>query len=95
MRSKAILVLNLGHLGRPRAPKSGPRAAKSFPRASQERPGAAQERPREPQERQKVSQEGPRATTTDPRGAQQVRKDNEKITRAVQAKQANEKRTKR
>ena len=76
-------------------PKSAQERPKSLPRASQERPRAAQERPREPQERQKVSQEGPRAAKTDPRGAQQVRKDNGKITRAVQAKQADEKGTKR
>ena len=85
-----LMVFACGSKIVPRAAKSGPRAAKSLPRASQERPRAAQERPREPQERQKVTQEGPRAAKTDPRGAQEVRKenekDNEKITRAVQAK---------
>ena len=66
----------------PRAAKSGPRAAKSLPRA----PKSGQEQPREAQERQKVSQDGPRAAKTDPRRAQEVRKEIEKITRAVQAK---------
>ena len=70
----------------PRAAKSGPRAAKSLPRASQERPRAAQERPREPQE-------GPRAAKTDPRGAQEVRKDNEGRATAAGGRKENEKMT--
>ena len=64
-------------------PKIAPRAAKSGPRAPKSRPRAAQEHPREPQE-------GPRVAKSDPRRPQDTRKESEKITRAVQAKQAAE-----
>ena len=48
--SKAILVLNLGHLGRPRAPQERPRPAQDRPRADQDRPRAGQDRPKSGQE---------------------------------------------
>ena len=66
---------------RPRPPKSGPRGPKSGPRE-------AKSGLRGPQER-------PRAAKSDPRGPQDARKESEKVTRAVQAKQAAEKRAKR
>ena len=62
----------------PRAAKSSTRAAKSLPRAAQERPRAAPERPRE-------AKRAPGAAKSEPRGPQEVRKENEKITRAVQS----------
>ena len=64
------------------------RGDKSGPRAPQEPPRAAQEQPKEPQE-------SPKSGKSDPRGPQDTRKEREKITRAVQAQQAAEKRTKR
>ena len=86
-------------------PKRGPRAPKSPPREAQERPRAPQECPKSGQEQPKSGKKGPKRA---PRGPKGQRKDNEgraseaggikeseKITRAVQAKQAAEKRAKR
>ena len=86
MRPKAILMLNLGHLGRPRVPQerpraaqerpqSGLRAAKSAPRAAQERPKSGQERPKSAQEHPKsapsAAKSAPRAAQERPRAAQE------------------------
>ena len=83
-------------------PKSGPRAAKSLPREAQERPRTSQECPKSGQEAPKSGKKGPKTAPRGPKGQRKDnegraseasgRKENEKITRAVQAKQAAEKR---
>ena len=82
-------------------PKSGQERPRSPPRAPKSGPRAAQERPREPQEGQKVTQEAPRhprreRKENEGRASEAgSRKESEKIKRAMQAKQAAEKRAKR
>ena len=83
----------------PRSPQERPRGSQEAPKTPQERPKRAQERPksgpREAKSGLRGRQERPRAAKSDPRGPQDARKESEKVTRAVQAKQAAEKRAKR
>ena len=86
-------------------PKRGPRAPKSPPREAQERPRTSQECPKSGQEAPKSGKKGPKTAPRGPKGQRKDnegraseasgRKESEKITRAVQAKQAAETRAKR
>ena len=78
MCSKAILVVNLARLGRPRVhqerpksgqvrAKSGQERAKSGPRAAKSRPRAAKSSPRAAQNRPGAVQERPRAAQEQPK----------------------------